>query len=250
MSEPTAPTAVHRLLQGATNFRDAGGWRAADGARVRTGRLFRSDHLAGLTAQDTQQVQALGLRHSIDLRGAQERAQTPYAVPGVRQVALGIEPTVVTRLRQWHAAGQVPSVDDTVAVMCQTYRDFARLHGPVFGQVVRQLLADPVPQVIHCTSGKDRTGFAVAMVLWALGVSDDDIAHDYLLTNAYYQAPSEMAGSLPAEVRQVLWTVRPQFLQAALETVNTQFGGRQAYWHGAMGLGQAEQDALRAALLT
>jgi hypothetical protein len=44
--------------------------------------------------------------------------------------------------------------------------------------------------------------------------------------------------------------VRPQFLQAALETVNTQFGGRQAYWHGAMGLGQAEQDALRAALLT
>ena len=63
-------------LQGASNFRDVGGYTTQDGRRVRRGQVFRSDHLAGLTAEDLQQLQAIGLTHSLDFRGVAECAAT------------------------------------------------------------------------------------------------------------------------------------------------------------------------------
>jgi len=61
---------LNRRLAGATNFRDLGHYRTTSGAAVAPGRLFRADHLGALTARDMAQIQALGLRRVIDLRGA------------------------------------------------------------------------------------------------------------------------------------------------------------------------------------
>lgn len=86
------------LLQGASNFRDVGGYLTANGQRVRRGQVFRSDHLAGLTADDVVRLQALGVRHSLDFRGVAEYTATPYDIAGVERVALTIEPTVIARM--------------------------------------------------------------------------------------------------------------------------------------------------------
>ena len=105
-SEPSAaahPERVYRL-QGATNFRDLGGYRGADGRPVRWGRLFRSDHLASLTAQDHAQLQALGLKRAIDFRGVQEAAETAYRWPWLNQHHLSIEPSVAQRLEALRAS--------------------------------------------------------------------------------------------------------------------------------------------------
>ena len=81
---PQHPDRVWRL-QGASNFRDLGGYAGQGGRQVRWRRLFRSDHLGGLTRADQAALSALGLARALDFRGVQERAQAPYAVPGLAQ---------------------------------------------------------------------------------------------------------------------------------------------------------------------
>ena len=240
------PTA---LLQGASNFRDLGGYRNTEGRRVRRGQVFRSDHLAGLTPEDHRQLQALGVRHSLDFRGKGEFTLTPYAIPGVQRLALHIEPTVIARMQALVAQGVVPTTEETVDLMRETYRDFVNRNADTFGRFLKHLLEQPNPQVFHCTAGKDRTGFAAALLLSALGVDRATIEHDYLLTNQLYKRDARLEGQGHPHVMKVLWQVQPEFLQAAFDAVDAQHGGMRNYLHGAIGLSPQETQALQELLL-
>ncbi len=240
------PTA---LLQGASNFRDVGGYRSADGRRVRRGQIFRSDHLAGLTSEDLARLTSLGIGHSLDFRGAAECAATPYDIPGVQRVALTIEPTVIARLQALVAQGVVPTTEETVDLMRETYRDFVNHNADTYGQFMKHLLEQPTPQVFHCTAGKDRTGFAAALLLSALGVDRATIEHDYLLTNQLYKRDARLEGHGHPHVMKVLWQVQPEFLHAAFEAVDAQHGGMTDYLQGAIGLSPQELAELQRMLL-
>jgi protein-tyrosine phosphatase len=237
------------LLQGASNFRDLGGYATLDGQRVRRGRVFRSDHLAGLSDADVTRLQALGVGHSLDFRGVAEYTATPYDIPGVERVALTIEPTVVARMQALVAQGIEPTTEETVDLMRETYRDFVNRNADTFGRFLKHLLAHPTPQVFHCTAGKDRTGFAAALLLSALGVDRATIEHDYLLTNQLYRRDPRLEGKGPAHVMKVLWQVQPEFLHAAYEAVDAQHGGMRDYLHGAIGLSPQELTELQRMLL-
>ena len=236
-------------LQGASNFRDLGGYLTTDGRHVRRGQVFRSDHLAGLTDADVARLQALGIRHSLDFRGVAEYTATPYAIAGVERVALTIEPTVIARMQALVAQGIVPTTEETVDLMRETYRDFVNHNADTYGRFMKHLLEQPTPQVFHCTAGKDRTGFAAALVLSALGVDRATIEHDYLLTNQLYKRDPRLEGKGPAHVMKVLWQVQPEFMQAAFDEVDTRHGGMTDYLHGAIGLSTQELAELRKLLL-
>ena len=237
------------LLQGASNFRDVGGYLTASGQRVRRGQVFRSDHLAGLTPQDHRQLQALGVQHSLDFRGEAECKATPYDIQGVQRVALTIEPTVIARMQALVAQGIVPTTEETVELMRETYRDFVNRNAGTFGRFLKHLLEQPTPQVFHCTAGKDRTGFAAALLLSALGVDRSTIEHDYLLTNQLYRRDARLEGQGHPHVMKVLWQVQPEFLHAAFEAVDAQHGGMRDYLHGAIGLTPQELLELQRMLL-
>jgi protein-tyrosine phosphatase len=245
------PTSVSTLftLQGASNFRDLGGYTTADGRRVRRGQVFRSDHLASLTDADVARLQALGVQHSLDFRGLAEYTATPYAIPGIERVALTIEPTVIARMQALVAQGVVPTTEETVDLMRETYRDFVNNNAGTYGRFLRHLLERPTPQVFHCTAGKDRTGFAAALLLSALGVERATIEHDYLLTNQLYRRDPRLEGKGHPHVMQVLWQVQPAFLHAAFDEIDTQHGGMHDYLHGAIGLSPQEVAELRRLLL-
>src|SRR5271156_5845186 len=101
----------HFKLQGASNFRDLGGYPANDGRSVRWRQIFRSNHLGHLTESDVEVVRGLGVRSAFDFRGRDERAA---AVCGVREIevhSLPIEPTVVAALRARLAAGSLSAAD-------------------------------------------------------------------------------------------------------------------------------------------
>ncbi len=237
------------MLQGASNFRDLGGYRNADGRRVRRGQIFRSDHLAGLTPEDLSRLAALGIGHSLDFRGAAECAATPYEIPGVQRVALTIEPTVIARMQALVSQGVVPTTEETVELMRETYRDFVNRNAATYGRFLKHVLEVPTPQVFHCTAGKDRTGFAAALLLSALGVERATIEHDYLLTNQLYKRDARLEGQGHPHVMKVLWQVQPEFLQAAFEAVDAQHGGMSDYLHGAIGLSPQEVAELQRKLL-
>ena len=162
---------------------------------------------------------------------------------------MAIEPTVVQRLRALLAVGHIPSSAETVTLMCDTYRDFVHRHGPTFGRFLRHLLSHPTPVVFHCTAGKDRTGFAAALLLSALGVERDAIMQDYLLTNQRYRRSPGMEGAGPAHVMDVLWQVQPAFLQAAFDAMERDYGGLSSYLSGPVGIAAGECEQLRRSLL-
>ena len=157
-------------LAGASNFRDLGGYTGADARPVRWRRLFRSDHLAALTPQDAEVFTSLGVTRVFDFRGRDERAAVPYELPGVAQHPLPIEPTVVQRMKDLLDAGQAVTPAHTVELMQETYRAFVHDNAARFAALFQHLLDSDAPLVFHCTAGKDRTGFAAALILLALDV--------------------------------------------------------------------------------
>jgi protein-tyrosine phosphatase len=236
-------------LEGASNFRDLGGLATSHGPYVRRARVYRSDHLARLSAADHQRLFALRVTRCVDLRGHLEREVTPYHLPGAEQEHLAIEPTVLVRLRELKARGQQPSHAEAVELMCDTYRAFVRKQGPVFGRLLTRIADHEEALVFHCTAGKDRTGMAAALLLELLGVHRDDVMEDYLLTNTLYRRDHHLVEEAPPEVLDVLWTVQADFLQAAWRCIDEEFGGLDNYLRGPVSMSPAGLHRLQEKLL-
>ncbi len=231
-------------LAGASNFRDLGGYVGIDGRSVRWRRLFRSDHLAALTPGDAQALQSLGVSRAFDFRGVDERAAVPYALSGVIQHPLPIEPTVVQRLKELAEAGRTITPEHTEALMVETYRAFVHDNADRFASLFAHLLDSDAPLVFHCTAGKDRTGFAAALILLALGVPREVVMQDYLLTNQLYRMPELPHARAPQEVLNVLWRVQQEFLEAALQAVDHDHGGVDHYLARQLGVRATERQRL------
>jgi protein-tyrosine phosphatase len=248
-SSPDTPVLPTRSLRfaGAPNFRDLGGYQGLEGRTVRWRRRFRSDHLGALTPQDLATLTAeVGPALRVcDFRGVSERETAACCVPGAAVHSLPIEPTVVQRLTDLIAAGHALTPADTVGLMQITYRDFVRENTPRFAALFAHLLqAHDAPLVFHCTAGKDRTGFAAALILLSLGVPQDDVMHDYLLTNTHLPVAPAARGGLPEAVVGVLYRVQEEFLAAAFDAVREGYGGMDAYLAKGLGLGPAERRQL------
>ena len=236
--------ARHLNLTGASNFRDLGGYPTADGRTLKWRRIFRSNHLGHLTEQDVKVVRGLGVKSAFDCRGVQERVAAACVVEEIDVHSLPIEPTVVAALRAKLQARALSSAD-ALEIMRESYRGYVRLNTHSFRELFAQILADTAPLVIHCTAGKDRTGFACALVLHALGVPQKVISEDYLLTNSYYRRDPNSAPDLPVDVRQAIGSVESSFLAAGFDAVNAKYGDLESYFRDVLGLGTAERAELK-----
>jgi protein-tyrosine phosphatase len=207
--------------------------------------LYRSDHLGALDDADCREIAALGITRVLDFRGVQERAAAACRLPGVTVHSLPIEPTVVQKLSDLISAGHRLTGADVTLYMQETYRGFVRHNTARFADFFAHLLASDEPTVFHCTAGKDRTGFAAALLLKAVGATDDEVMHDYLLTNERLVLPQESRMGLTREAMVVLWRVEPEFLRAAFDEVDRSYGSLDAYLRDGLGIGAAEKDRLR-----
>jgi len=228
-------------LASSSNFRPVGD--ALTGQPLRN--LYRSDHLGALDAGDAAAIRALGIARVLDFRGVNERIAAVCRLPDVIVHSLPIEPTIVQKLSEVLAAGQSLSGADVTAYMQDTYRGFVRHHTPRFAEFFAHLLESDQPTVFHCTAGKDRTGFAAALLLKAVGASDEDVMRDYLLTNERLQLPAESRMGLPREAMEVLWRVQPAFLQAAFAEVDRSYGSLEGYFADGLRLRAKEREHLR-----
>ena len=168
------------------NFRDLGGIPAADGAVIRRGRLYRSDNLGRLDAVDKEIFMALGIRTVIDLRRAGE-VETMGRVPewtGASWLHHHLEHEI------WDHSTYLPSIG-VARWLADRYRDLLESGAADIARVISLLSEVEGPAVVHCVAGKDRTGLISALTLSLLGVSDDEIAADYALTEVSEPAFTE-----------------------------------------------------------
>ncbi|MGH6715003.1 MAG: tyrosine-protein phosphatase [Bradyrhizobium sp.] len=240
--------ARHLDLEGASNFRDLGGYPAVEGRTVRWRMLFRSNHLGRLTEADAAIVRGLGVRSAFDFRGLEERAGAACGLTEIEVHSLPIEPTVVAALKARLAAGSL-SAPVALEIMRESYRNYVRLNTHSFRALFVHLLDDRAPLVIHCTAGKDRTGLACALVLHALGVPDEVIAGDYLLTNRFYRRDSSSGTGLPDDVRAAIGSVEASFLAAAFEAIRVDYGDLENYLLDGLGIRERERASLKARYL-
>lgn len=187
-----------------SNFRDFGGLSLGTGSRIVSGRLFRSAAPMGRGHADGAWLARHGIATVVDLRGVRERASAPVMggaeAHGVTIVSTPVEPNAPSHSRPLHEALTSPETTraDIRDMMIATYRVFADTVAEDFGDAIVALLEAKGPALVHCTAGKDRTGFVVAVIQSALGAPRDAILHDYLLTNIAWDRAS-VVGRLPLD---------------------------------------------------
>ncbi len=247
-------------LDGAVNLRDFGGYTTADGRRVRRGRLFRSGSLARLTAEGQRGFEALAVRLICDLRRPDERAgePTPFPVEVVPRLEIAIDPGSAPTLRQRLADG-VLDLEERIDFMIAINRELARDHADDYARMFAGLLdMEEGAFLVHCAAGKDRTGFACALILHALGVPEQTVLEDYLLTNAHVDVDTylaRVAADLEPHRRpdpeslMALAGVRTEYLRAAYEVIEAEFENVERYIERAVGLDAAARATLRTRLL-
>lgn len=213
-----------------TNFRSVGS-TPADGGRLRSGLLFRCGDLADLADQDARHLQSLGIELICDLRSERERKFRSSQIPDFWKVKTQTydltSPTSSTLLELVRGGSAKPQ--DMADYLRQRNRDFATLLAPEFGKLLGDIAAlpDHSAALIHCAAGKDRTGFAVALLQLALGVSEIDVMDEYLATARFLDpallTQREIAaferggfGSVNPASYQPMTEVRPEYLESAL----------------------------------
>jgi protein-tyrosine phosphatase len=238
-------------LQGGSNFRDLGGYRTADGRTVRRNVVFRSAHLGGLTDADRAALGRLGVRTIVDLRGVNEAAETPHRIEGIgaRIVGAHIEPGVGDRIRGAVADGTAnPHL--MMRFLTEHYRDYPRRCAPGFRTLFATLNEGRHrPLVFHCTAGKDRTGFASALLLTLLGVPWETVVEDYLRTNDLWIGHVGRYPELDIDTRAAIIEARTPYLEAAFEVVRADFGSSEKFAERALGLDDAARARMKADLL-
>ncbi|MFO7854782.1 MAG: tyrosine-protein phosphatase [Paracoccaceae bacterium] len=222
------------LLPTRPNLRELGGLPAGGGRTVRAGRFFRGPALHGLTAEEAAALEPIGLAHVVDFRGRDEAAARPATLPG-RRLHLSIEPTAAVRLMDVLSKPD-PAPEAISAAMQETYRDFVRVNAETFARFLGLLAeADGAPFLFHCTAGKDRTGFAAALILHALGADAETIEADYLATNGLWRPDPNLAAMVPELAHAALFRVSADYLEAAFEELDRLHGGPLAFADKAMG---------------
>ncbi len=264
MTEPGAPIAI----VGLPNLRDVGGWSTTGGGRVRRGMVYRSVDLGKLDAAGDAALAGLGIRTVYDFRTAAERSAEPDHLPdGVRAVALDVladladasaAANLFTLLSDPKQAEALLGGGRAEQLFTRSYRDIVSLPSALSSYRSFFLgLSDAAarPALFHCTTGKDRTGWGAAALLMLLGVSDDDVRRDYLLTNVELLpalqpifARFAAAGGDPDLLRPVLG-VREEYLASALDEMRSRFGDVEGYFASGLGIDAARQAGLREAFV-
>jgi protein-tyrosine phosphatase len=249
----------HVVLEGAHNFRDLGGYASEDGRTVRWGLFYRSDALSELTDADLGKLDALGIKLVCDFRSAEERAEEPDRLPADQAPALLELPILDESFSPSDFRAKILSGDlgdtDLRQMMIEGNRLFATRYAPRYAAMLERLTQPAqLPALVHCTAGKDRTGFAAAVVLRALGVPEATVYDDFLLTNHYTAERIErmlwvirlmsLFRTDPEQVRPVLGVERA-YLEAAFGEIEKRYGSFDAYRRDALGLDDAETAAFR-----
>lgn len=268
---PGAPSTIAAL----PNLRDLGGWVGADGRRVRYGMLFRSTDFRSLVGNEeaTAQVRAsLGLRTVYDLRSAAETEAMPDpkwddvaelhldVLAGVSSMA--VPANLATVLTDPAGVGEINKYlagTGAVDAMTGTYREMVTLDSArdAYSRFYNGLLGeDRSPALFHCTTGKDRTGWAAASFFSLMGLSREDIFTDYLLTNErlvpalapVFEKFTEAGGDAD-KLRDILG-VRPEYLEAAFDEVDKAHGSISSYFSDRLGIDETAQEGLRERFLS
>jgi protein-tyrosine phosphatase len=250
-------TGLH--LERVANLRDLGGLPAGDGRRVVPGRIYRSGSLHEMTGADRRALESWRVRTVVDLRSVWEQRHQPYEWPAGRVVTAPLaSDEAVAGIFSRFLNGTL--TEDEMADWWITTGVFdAPAEYPESVRAVFAALLEAAPGeavLFHCTGGKDRTGAVAALILRALGAAPAAIVADFVASNGQLATPErldELAARLnrgreqhlSPEALFALSGVKAEWLDVMFGRLADRFGSVDAYLGDALGLAEADLEALR-----
>lgn len=251
-------------FRGVSNFRDHGGYTAADGRQVEWGKLYRSGYLAKMTSSDQNRFSSLGIDTLIDFRSMVEKQKDPNRLPEDHEIRIvsipmldGGNSQLVTEVPERVQNNDFDDFDPH-EIMLETYRQVPLDFIDQYKQFFRTVMETEGKAVLwHCTAGKDRTGYASAVMLRLLGVNLETVIQDYLLSQKHVDrlrwslfVLRLMRGKEVVENIKPLMTVNESWIRAAFQTINTEWGDFETYIKEGLDLTTEEITLLRSWYLT
>ncbi|OPA78665.1 hypothetical protein BVG16_12445 [Paenibacillus selenitireducens] len=261
-------------FEGVHNFRDMGGYRTSDGRKVKYGLFFRSDHLTGLTEQDLTFLQTLNIKTVFDYRGDLESRIMPDPVlPNAKNIRIpantedqheqmNLPAAPEGEEQQGHLLKELVKKAFFKSFCAETHMTELYTKLPINNPSFKRLMEtiqdpDQLGLLHHCTSGKDRTGVGAALILLALGVSEQTVMEDYLLSNETMKSfnrnllkrLAEHADEAVLQNLNQLLTVNEAFLSAAFGSIKKTYGNVDTYFSEEFGLTNQRREALQSMFL-
>ena len=248
-------------MPGVSNFRDLGGYPTRDGRTVKWGQLYRSGHLAALSSRGLESLAKLNLHTVVDFRSGFEIKKQPDQLPaGTEYLHLPVleeaNETLAREIRHHLMNRDYEGVDLNDHIF-ESYGLFPTQFTPEYKAFIHTLLkANGSPVLWHCTAGKDRTGFAAAILLRLLGVDQQIIYEDYMLSVKHAERFNKnilravlARGFKAYKMMKPLLTVQKNWIENAFASLENEWGNFQSYVNQALGLSAADVRKLQDALL-
>lgn len=250
------------------NLRDLGGYQTRDKSIVIKGLVYRSDQLTKISPADMKKFVRLNLKNIYDLRTKEEREIRPDELPpNVKYSWLDVladspqaGPAVLEKLIKNPKEANATLGGGKIENLFQnSYRQFITL--PSAKLAYHKLFLaftdrKNLPALFHCTTGKDRTGWAAAALLSLLGVPKDVIMQDYLRSNEYIlpaykkEIDAFVAAGGDKRIPLAIFGVKKEYLNAAFNEMETKYGSIENYFSKALNINAAQQKAIREILLS
>lgn len=234
---------------------------AGASGRLRQGAVFRAEAVLVPGKNDAALLASSAIRLVFDLRSSAECARAPnqfWAGQGAECIGMDLMASLDAASNPWAAMRDDPSAQGADKAMLALYRGLpqaALAHAPI---LLGRIADGATPVLVHCTAGKDRTGFMIALLLAALGMEQEAILEDYMLSASRKTAAareatramvvSHLGRAMPEDALDTVMGVRPGYLAASFAVIDAQFGGIDGYLMR-LGIDVVRRNAMRSQLL-
>lgn len=260
-------------LEGSFNLRDLGGYTGFEGKTVKWGKLYRSDDLSQLTLEDVRRVESLHIKTIVDFRSEGERIKrankqlhgvtTFHLSPNAPTLALAsgslqTDQKKVESLIEIAESNQgekyfFDHLDSMAVQMIELVKD--SYANEQYRKMFKLLMEEEnSPFLQHCRGGKDRTGFGTALILFALGVNEEQVLEDYMLTGFYMKKRNEKrlseyaqftSNKMVLDYLYALMDTRRHYMEAAIHEMKSMGGSIEGYLNSVMLLNEEDLEKIR-----
>lgn len=226
-------------MKNTINTRTIGGFKNKDNLYMKNGILFRSDNLSKLSKYDINTLNILGIKTIIDFRSDYEKQREPNILPNnIKYIEYPIEvdKTINDNINDILSGKINKNIE---SFLINANKDFINKYSHIYSKFIKDIINNKLENILfHCTAGKDRTGFASALILSILEIPREIILKEYLFSNYCIDKTINIQLEKVSKIMGIekdkhkilpLLRVKLEYIQSAFDVIDLKYGNITNY---------------------